>query len=126
MRKHTSLIAFTIGALLGILATATFMHNRLSETETRDTGPMIHVEEMIIANQYDLHRQGDEWPSPDLIATYLTSFDRTYTDHMGNRVDAYKISSTSGHYNKYLKVGLFPNDGKAKYVEQCQELPPNL
>ena len=113
MRKYIPILTFTVGTLVGTFATAAFMNSRLSATETRDTGPMIHVEERIIANQYDLHRQDDEWPSPDLIATYLTSFDRTYTDQMGNRVDAYKISSTSGHYNKYLKVGLFPNDGKA-------------
>lgn len=124
MRKYIPLIEFTVGLLIGILITASFMNSRSPTPETKDTGPMIHADEMIIANQYDLHRKNDEWPSPDLIATYLTSFDRTFTDRMGNRVDAYRISSTSGHYNNYLLVGLFPN-GNRYYLEQRQEIPPN-
>ena len=124
MRKYIPLITFTVGLLIGVFTTVTFMNKRSSGPETRDTGPMMHVEDMIIANQYDLHRQNDEWPSPDLIATYLTSFDRTLTDRMGNRVDVYRISSTSGHFYKYLLVGLYPNN-ITHYLEQCNEISPN-
>ncbi len=125
MRKHIPLIAFVLGLLVGVMTAATLMNRRSAAPEAKDTGPMIHVEEMLIKNQYDLHRQHDEWPSHDLIATYLTSFDRTFTDRMGNRVDAYRISSTSWHFHKYLLVGLRP-DGKSYYLEQRNEIPPNI
>ena len=125
MRTFIPLITFTVGLLIGVFTTATLMNKRSAAPVPKDTGPMIHVEEMIIANQYDLHRKNDEWPSHDLIATYLTSFDRTFTDRMGNRVDAYRISSTSGHFYKFLLVGLRP-DGKSHYLEQRNEIPPNI
>jgi hypothetical protein len=82
---------------------------------------MIHTEQMNIWRQYDLHRQNGQWPSHDS-TTYLTSFDRTFTDHMGNRADAYKINPTIGHSSKYLVAGLFPN-GVTQYIETRDDLP---
>lgn len=125
MRKHIPLIAFVAGMLIGVFATSTFMTRRSPAPETKDTMRMIETEHMIIAKQYDLHRQNGEWPSPNSIVTYLTSFDRTFTDRMGNRVDAYEISPILGHPLKYLVVGLFHN-GYTRYLEQRNELPPNI
>ena len=132
MKKHVPLIAFVagmlIGVLIGVFATAKFMTRRLSAQEEKmemvRALKMIDTEQMIIWRQYDLHRQNGEWPSHDLIATYQTSFDRTFTDRMGNRADLYKIRPTIGHSNKYVVVGLFPN-GVTKYIETRDELPPS-
>ncbi|MEJ2704115.1 MAG: hypothetical protein P8Z79_16900, partial [Sedimentisphaerales bacterium] len=65
MKKYVPFVAFVAGMLVGVFATATFMTRRSPAPKMRDTGPMIHVESMIIANQYDLHRRNGEWPSPD-------------------------------------------------------------
>ena len=123
MRKHVPLIAFVAGMLIGVFATAIFMIRRPPAPETGGTTRIIDTEHMIIAKQYDLHRQNDEWPSPDLIATHWTSFDRTFTDRMGNRVDAYEIKPMLRHSSKYIVVGLFPN-GYTRYIEQRDELHP--
>jgi hypothetical protein len=123
MRKYIPLIAFVDGMLIGVFATATFMTRRSPAPKTKGTMRIIDTEHMIIARQYDLHRQNGEWASPNSIATYWTSFDRTFTDRMGNRVDAYEIKPMLGHSSKYIVVGLFPN-GYTRYLEQRDELHP--
>jgi hypothetical protein len=117
---------FVLGALIGAIA-MDFLRQP-PHRDHPDTGPMIHVESMLLANQYEAQRHNGAWPNPASITSYLTRYQGSCTRTMGDgtrwRVDVYRMNDSIRHFHRYLLIGLDP-DGTGYFLEERDDAPPN-